>query len=299
MGAKIYSQCPNCSSSDLRLKHSGVIAHDDTGEFDIFECKNCQLQFVAQILTPEEIEEYYCKIKKLNDHIYLDENVKYLNYYYNELKKRIERNLASKGNILDIGCSSGYFLDVMDGWNRYGVEISTQYASVAKEKYGDNIFVGSVDDYEIKENFFDVITIQDALDHMIDPAYVVQKCYKMLKVGGVLIIKVHNTDCLYAKITGRNFYAFIPPEHLFYFNQKSIKHLMENSGFKTNSFEFIPHLFQLKTVFLRLSKDCTKSFWYKLYKAFNDTRIGNVSFKKDLHDIVTAFAVKTSDNGRD
>lgn len=291
---EFYKNCPICSSKKIKIKHSKISSQNTLDSFDIFECENCQLQFVGQILTEKYIENYYSHIKKM-DHVYTDENKNNLNYYYLALKKKIEEALPQKGKILDIGCSSGYFLDVMHGWEKYGVEISNKYASVASKKYGDNIFHGSIDDYESEDEFFDVITLQDSLDHMLSPEKILNKCNKLLKPDGYIIIKVHNMDSLYAKISGKNFYAFIPPEHLFYFNKKSMIHLLKSTGFETVSFKFIPHLFQIKTVFLRISRNISNKLSYKIYQKIKNTWLGNISFKKDLHDIFTVFAKKSGE----
>lgn len=289
---KEYDCCPICLSKNINVKYKGVFAHDSQDKYDIFECDNCKVQFVKQILTNEEIKKYYSKIKKTTDHTYADENIENLNYYYFKLKDKIEKLCPKKGKILDIGCSSGYFLDVMDGWECFGVEISTKYAKIAQEKYGCNIFEGSIEDYENQEEFFDVITMQDSFDHMLNPLKVIQKCKKLLKHKGFLVIKAHNVNCLYAKLSGSNFYAFVPPEHLFYYDKDSISYILNNNDFKMLSFGFIPHQFQMKTIFLRLSRDISTHPLYKIYEKIRNIWLGNVKFKKDLHDIFTVFAQK-------
>ncbi|QGZ92825.1 methyltransferase domain-containing protein [Microcystis aeruginosa FD4] len=130
----------------------------------------------------------------------------FLNHYYNKLKREIYRITGkTSGNILDVGCSGGYFLDIMQEWNRYGIEISDKEASIAKSKYGDNIVSVVIENYPVRESFFDVITLQDVLDHCINPTEVIDSCYKMLKPGGLIIIKVHDISCLYARIRDLRF----------------------------------------------------------------------------------------------
>ncbi len=288
---KKYTYCPICKSEKIKQKYTDVLSQDKKN-FNIFECDDCRLQFVAEKLSPEYIENFYCKVKDTSEHTYSDENIENLNYYYKSLKKYIETNFIQKGKILDIGCSSGYFLDIMDGWERYGVEISTKYAEIAKQKYKDKIFTGSIADYTWQENFFDVITLQDSLDHMLNPVDIIKKCNYLLKPNGILVIKVHNMDCLYAKLSGKNFYAFIPPEHLFYFNKKSLSCLLNLNGFRAVSFNYFAHMLKLKTIFLRLSHSVENSIYYKIYKYMKERKIGDIKFKKNLHDIVTVFAKK-------
>ncbi len=283
-----YINCPICNS--VKLKKKFEISYPNE-QFNIFQCLSCKVQFVAEKLSPSYIEDFYRKPENSQDQTYTDGNVDNLDYYYNILKKHIEQKFLNKGKILDIGCSSGYFLDVMDGWDRYGVEISKQYADITKSKYKDKIFIGSFSDYTQNENFFDVITLQDCLDHMLNPVEVIKKCKYLLKPKGLLVVKVHNMDCLYAKLAGKYFYAFIPPTHLFYFNKKSLSVLFNKTGFKVISFNYFAHLLKIKTAFYRLSKG-NNNIFYKISRYLYKTSIGDISFKKNLHDIVTVFAQK-------
>ena len=278
-----HEDCPVCASKNIKDKYKlkGYI---------ISECLNCSAVFVKEILTDDFLKSVYQKSE--GDFVYEDNNQKFLNYYYNKIKTEIEKIKPAKGTILDIGCSAGFFLNIMEGWERHGTEIADKFGLMAKEKIGDNIYIGSFEDYPVKENYFDVITLQDVLDHFINPAENLKKCYKMLKPGGLLVIKVHNISCLYAKIKGANFYAIIPPVHLFYFNEKSLKYILNRVGLKFLKSKFIGHILQLKTIFYRLSGDGENKFYFRLSKLLENSILGKIIFYKNFRDIITVFATK-------
>ena len=278
-----YECCPVCKGQHIKKRYN-------VDGFEIDKCRNCEVVFVRDIMTPETLARHY-ETSASDEFVYTQENIFYLNYYYNKLKRKIHGITGkTSGNLLDVGCSGGYFLDLMEGWNRYGIEISGKEALIAKAKYGDNIVSDVIENYPIKESFFDVITLQDVLDHCIDPATVIGICHKMLKPAGLIVIKVHDISCLYARITGRNFYAIMPPFHLFYFSRKPLEFMLKKSGFRNLEFKHIGHIIQLKAVFYRLSKGDHNSIFYKIYLLLSGFPFGSTPIPKNLHDIITVFA---------
>src|SRR5205814_8631925 len=193
--------------------------------YPIASCAGCSLLFVQKRVTEDELAEHY---KTGTDPTYDEEdNLDCLNYYYRRLRNVIETNYSQPGRILDVGCAAGGFLDTMSGWECYGNEIVASYIELARKRYGERIFAGSFEEYPIRNAYFDVITLQDVFDHMRAPIVTLRQCHAMLKPKGLLVIKVHNISCLYAKMTGRRFYALLPPSHLFYYNKRTLKLALE------------------------------------------------------------------------
>jgi len=281
----MYPACPLCDSDK-------VVSRFVVDGFYINACHSCGVVFVANKMTPETLAGYY-ESAASDEFVYTSDNVTYLNHYYSALKREISRLTGkTSGTILDVGCSAGYFLDLMEGWDRHGIEISPREAEIARRKYGDSIFTGIIEDYAGREGFFDVIALQDVLDHCIDPMRVVRACHHMLKPGGLIIVKVHDISCIYARITGKSFYAILPPFHLFYFSKKPLAWMLEQSGFRKPVFRHIGQVIQLKTVFYRLSRGGKQRLWYRIYETLARTKIGRLPIPKNLHDIITVIAVK-------
>jgi SAM-dependent methyltransferase len=247
------------------------------------------LVFVQNTPSREELATYYASG---GDPVYSDDNRECLDYYYNQLRERIEERVSRPGRILDVGCSGGWFLEAMKGWECHGCEIVPADAEIARRTFGDRIFTGALEDYPSAERYFDVITLQDVFDHFPEPLPVLAKCRAMLKEGGLLVVKVHNISCLYARLTGANFYAIIPPSHLFYYDQRTLALAVVKSGFDVVETKFIAHLLYLSTVFMRLSRGNRKSLLYRIYSALASHSLGRIRIKKNLHDIITLFAVK-------
>jgi 2-polyprenyl-3-methyl-5-hydroxy-6-metoxy-1,4-benzoquinol methylase len=277
-----HEYCPICEGRnlDLRWKIKG---------YSIVQCQGCSLVFVREILTNEQLAAHYASG---GDVVYADDNRDCLDYYYHELRKQIEARVPAKGRIFDVGCSGGWFLEAMQGWDCYGCEIAPQDAVVAQQRFGERVFTGTLEDYPSPDNWFDVITMQDVFDHCPEPLTVLGKCRRMLKPGGLLVIKVHNISCLYAKMTGAGFYALLPPSHLFYYDRRTLGRVTERAGLKLVDARFIAHLLKVSTVFHRLARERKDSIFHRGFLALKDTGVGQLKIRKNLHDIITVFAVK-------
>lgn len=76
--------------------------------------------FVQNIPSREALAAYYASG---GDPVYSDDNCECLDHYYNQLRKWIEARVSGPGRIFDLGCSGGWFLEAMKGWECYGCEI--------------------------------------------------------------------------------------------------------------------------------------------------------------------------------
>jgi SAM-dependent methyltransferase len=237
-------------------------------------------------LSLEELDRHY---RDVDDPVYSeDENISNLSFYYEKLRAVIEKR-AVGGRILDIGCSGGYFLDVMNGWDRYGIEISPSY-HVAKQKYGEQISCDFLHDGQWEKQSFDVITLLDSFDHMKDPLDVLRICRDILKPGGLIVIKVHDISSLFARISGNRYYALIPPYHLSYFSPRTLRLALEKNGFSFLKNTYIPHILFISTIFHRLSRGNATSLFGKVSSVLHGTTIGNLKIRKNMYDIMTLLA---------
>lgn len=199
--------------------------------FYIYKCQNCSCFFLQPQPVFEDLRSIYSK--------------KYFQAW--ELKSAAEMKKATfklrlnsikkhkpTGKILDIGCATGFFLEQaqQEGYDVYGVEISDYAAKKAKQKFGDNrIFNSNFDKADIPIDNFDIITMSDLLEHVKNPNKLFNKCYKILKPGGIIMIMTPDTDSLSARIMRKKWSQY-KLEHLFYFNLKSIKFLAKKYNLK-------------------------------------------------------------------
>ncbi|MGL5820573.1 MAG: class I SAM-dependent methyltransferase [Sarcina sp.] len=155
--------------------------------------------------------------------------------FYVDVLDFIEKYKQDKCKILDIGCGGGWFLDYFKkkGHLVYGVEPALNLKPALKEK-GIKVFTGSIYDVDLKEKF-DVITLNNVLEHIENPDLVIEKAYELLDDEGILIVKVPNDFNLIQEEANRfvekKDWWVCYPDHLNYFNSNSLVKLVEDKKF--------------------------------------------------------------------
>jgi SAM-dependent methyltransferase len=277
----LSSECKICSSTRLQ-------PHWQVNGFTIVKCAKCNFIFVQEELTDEELFGFYADLDPDYDN---DANNANLSFYYSLLKQLIEKKFPT-GRICDVGCARGGFLDIMTGWDRYGTEISSITAPVAQRKFGANVVACDFPAAPWPDGYFDVITMQDSFDHMRDPMAALATSRRLLKKGGLLIIKIHDIGSLVAKISGSRYYALVPPAHLSYFDKKTIALALTKGRFHVEGIHYLPQALYISTIFHRLSFNRKDGLFRSLAEKLDGTLIGGLRFKKNLYDIMTVFAAK-------
>jgi len=138
----------------------------------------------------------------------------------------------SGGAALDLGCSSGGFLESLKGpnWKLYGIEMSEAVATTARERTGAEVFVGDILDAPYAPSFFDAITCFNVFEHLYQPRQVLEKVSQWLKPGGIFYTFMPNIDSAGAHIFGSYWYALELPRHLYHFSPQSLRTLGSSVG---------------------------------------------------------------------
>jgi SAM-dependent methyltransferase len=143
------------------------------------------------------------------------------------------------GVLLDMGCSSGSFLQTLSGRDShlFGIEMSAESAKEAQAKSGAEIFVGDILDAQFLPESFDVITCFDVFEHLYEPRRVMTRVAEWLKPGGIFYFLVPNADSAEARIFGSYWHGLEMPRHLFHYSPASLKFLAESAGLQQLSLE--------------------------------------------------------------
>ena len=174
--------------------------------------------------------------------------------FRNIFKKRFRLiiKLLGGGRVLDIGCSTGVFLDLFreSGWETWGVEPSSS-ALVARKK-SHKVVRNVFEKTELPKDYFDLVILNHTLEHMENPAQVLQKVKIILKKGGVLYLDVPNAGGLGAKLLGKHWPYLLPKEHKYQFSKQSLSTLLSDADYKIIHFESRSGLFEFANPFLEL-----------------------------------------------
>lgn len=219
----ITYKCPFCSRNAVNTKFTNIL-----------QCNKCKIMFQRRDTITNNTAEVY--------NIDYFQGKVYKNYFNEELERKqrfvkkielINYYLPQEGRVLDIGCAAGFFLKVMKdiGYDAYGLDISSTAYDYLMNHYDFKIFRGDIFEAEYKDKLFDIITLWDVLEHLIDPELVLDEIYRILKKQGVLVIETLNIDSLNFKLLQNRWPLFFPDYHLFYYNKKFLIKLLNKIGF--------------------------------------------------------------------
>ena len=223
-----YVNCNLCGSDGTKL----LFIKDD---FNVVRCRKCGLVYVNPRLNKETLKEIYTKgyyttqdERGYEDYIGGEKELKTM---FRKRLKRIEK-YKKGGRLLDIGCAVGFFLEVAkeDDWETFGVEISEYASNYARER-GLNIFTGDVTATTFPDEYFDVITMWAVIANLHDPHNNLIEACRILKKDGLIVINTGNINSIFAKLQGINWNMLTPEGHLYYFSSKTLKKMLDITGF--------------------------------------------------------------------
>lgn len=118
---------------------------------------------------------------------------------------------APEGEWLDVGCGMGDLLSRFPERNRYGCDISEDYLNLARGR-DIRAWQGYAHDLPYVDDWFDLVTATDVLEHVLDLNAAVEEMLRVLKPDGVLIVRVPDSedlseylDCAYEYVHLRRF----------------------------------------------------------------------------------------------
>lgn len=148
-----------------------------------------------------------------------------------------------KGNrILDVGCGDGHFaLHIKDKFKKiYGAEIAKEVALIARKQEVLTSVMDLNSSLSYKDNKFDAVTCLDVVEHLLDPGYLIEEIYRVLRPGGQLVLttpNIRNFRNLYTLIFKGIFPQTSPDTfvwgggHLHFFTREDIKNIFKKAGF--------------------------------------------------------------------
>lgn len=102
--------------------------------------------------------------------------------------------LARCGRLLDVGCWTGEFLEAARaaGWTASGIELSTRAARFANIEKKLDVRCCTLSEAPWPAGSFDVLTMLDVLEHVIEPLAELSRVRTLLKANGIIVVRVPN-----------------------------------------------------------------------------------------------------------
>jgi len=231
-------KCPVCGGR--KFKH--LFKYDD---FHYYKCKDCTFVFVNPRLNDKG-----CNIWYNSDYYNAALETEYFinrekdSYYSVSLnKKHFEKtsNILSKArfkkdiSILDLGCGGGAFLaylkDQMDFKNLMGVDLNVKAVNFAVKERKLN--VQKIDANHLsKEQKFDLVISTENIEHVNDVNAYMNTVSSLTNENGYLLLTTPHNDKWATILYGIHGDHYCAPNHLNYFNEKTISLLLKKYGYE-------------------------------------------------------------------
>jgi SAM-dependent methyltransferase len=230
-----YKGCPLCHSE---LINPVFDARDYTVSgkmFPIWECGSCSVRFTQDVPSEEEIGPYYLS----DDYISHTETKKgFINRAYHTVRTftlQQKRKLVScstrqqTGSVLDIGCGTGAFLQVMKekGWTVQGLEPDPGAREIAEKRGVPVLPTGALS--SLNKNY-EAITMWHVLEHVHNLHGYLEAIAQLLTEDSRLFVAVPNYTSPDAVHYGKCWAAYDVPRHLYHFSPASVGPLMKLHG---------------------------------------------------------------------
>jgi len=147
---------------------------------------------------------------------------------------KIIHKYKASGKLLDVGCGPGFFLAYAERYyDVHGIDISEYAIRKAKQRINQvKLSVGDATDLDYKNDYFDIVTCFDLLEHLPNPALALQEFRRILKNGGVLIIRVPNTSSLGARRKKEEWFGHRDKTHASLLSNEEWMELLKDNSFE-------------------------------------------------------------------
>lgn len=207
--------CPCCNSSAVKTvgpippgwRFAGTELLEPLPPTELLRCDHCSFQFRWPSPTVEELSVLY---KQGGNEKWDYEQARRTDWQLAAATlNKIERN----ADVLDVGCWDGRFFSLLnDNWSPFGVEISPSASAIAVDR-GVAMLGATMDDLT-EDRVFDAVTAFDVIEHVHQPARLLDQIMSVTKRGGQVLVGTGDTQAASWRLMGSRYWYCTNPEHI-------------------------------------------------------------------------------------
>ena len=260
----ILINCPLCGAKSS--EHEELFLKNG---YTFVRCQQCEMIFVNPQVKTDLLTELYGESRANNLWVKLqksEKEKKWKKEYYLDCLALINRYAGQNElKLIDIGCSTGYFLELASKYSQTyclkGLELNKIAIEESLAK-GLNVEQKLLCDLDVKD-LFDVFTMFGVLEHLPDPKTLLGDIKAHANNGAVVMAIVPNAYSLYHMFLQQNSVSFDGRNHLLYFSEKTLRKLFEDTGF---------NVLLIDTVLTGLDNIKRQIQWYNPYSRIHNNR---------------------------
>jgi len=222
--------CPICSENI-------TIDVGNKNNYKIVNCISCGFIYVDPMPTTAQLEEVYEEYRQTKN--YLRKIRKKIFTSSFKLKKLKKHQRTEGRKFLDVGCSVGATVEAASclGYQSMGVDLDKPVIKKAQEMFPHNEFKSITTNSLVKMGrTFDFIYCAEVIEHVPDP------CQFMTTLNGLMnksaLLYLTTSDAGHRRVP-QDFISWnrvTPPEHIGYFNRKTMSTIIQKHGLKVIKF---------------------------------------------------------------
>jgi 2-polyprenyl-3-methyl-5-hydroxy-6-metoxy-1,4-benzoquinol methylase len=171
---------------------------------------------------------------------------------FRHLMVNLKRYGLTGGKLLEVGCGYGFLLD--EARQSFEIRVGTELSPSAVERArprADHIYEGSIDQIPADETF-DCIIALHVIEHIYRPGTFLNQLRSHLNTGGKIVIATPDMGSLWRRLMGHYWPSFKLPEHIVFFDERTLSALMEQHGLVNIKRLAYPHAFSISTIATKL-----------------------------------------------
>jgi len=168
----------------------------------------------------------------------------------NYLQQQLFDRIPADSTVLDVGCGGGQWVrHLLDtGHEAFGIDIDL--SDELKESI--YFFRGDAEKMIFRDEYFDVITMVEVLEHIESPYRALKECLRVLKPKGSLLVSVPNAKSQYRSVNTVK--QDVSDGHINCFDIHQMEVLGIILGFEIKSIHFWPDIYPLKYILFECIK---------------------------------------------
>ena len=203
-------------------------------DFAVHRCEDCDLLATQVERAPVNEQAFYPDEYYGEEQRYSGFLAAFLNGLTRFRLRVLSGHLDGTGRVLDVGCGQGGLLDYLRarGFTTTGIEVSDAAAFHARKVLGLDILVGEESIAEVPTASQDLVVLWHVLEHVSDPAALLQHIRRVMSREGVLLLGVPNAGSIEAKACRAGWFHLDVPRHLLHFDRQNLEQLLKANGLK-------------------------------------------------------------------